>query len=62
MKHLLETNMEKGMLNYNETGYDGVTHTWDIIQTEVGRYLAESGQSKVGGRKAIKHEYDALCS
>ena len=28
--------MEKGMLNYNETGYDGVTHTWDIIQTEVG--------------------------
>ena len=35
MKHLLETNMEKGMLNYNETGYDGVTHTWDIIQTEV---------------------------
>ena len=36
VKHLLETNMEKGMLNYNETGYDGVTHTWDIIQTEVG--------------------------
>ena len=36
VKHLLETNMEKGMQNYNETGYDGVTHTWDIIQTEVG--------------------------
>ena len=26
------------------------------------RYLAESGQSKVGGRKAITHEYDVLCS
>merc|ERR1712079_878616 len=55
VKHLLETNMEKGMLNYNETGYDGVTHTWDIIQTEVGRYKIAS---KLGGRKAIKHEYD----
>ena len=31
--------MEKGMLNYNETGYDGVTHTWDIIQTEVGGWI-----------------------
>ena len=27
--------MEKGMQNYNETGFDGVTHTWDIIQYEV---------------------------
>ena len=35
VKHLLETNMEKGMTNYNETGYEGVTHTWDIIQYEV---------------------------
>ena len=23
------------MQNYNETGFDGVTHTWDIIQYEV---------------------------
>ena len=37
VKQLLETNMEKGMLNYNETGHDGVTHTWDIIQAEVCR-------------------------
>jgi len=35
VKHLLETNMEKGMQNYNETGFDGVTHTWDIIQYEL---------------------------
>ena len=35
MKELLYTNMEDGMKNYNQTGYEGVTHTWDIIQLEV---------------------------
>ena len=39
VKHLLETNMEKGMTNYNETGYEGVTHTWDIIQYEVSTII-----------------------
>ena len=37
VKDLLYTNMEKGMQNYNETGFEGVTHTWDIIQFEVKR-------------------------
>ena len=27
--------MEKGMKNYNQTGYEGVTKAWDIIQREV---------------------------
>jgi len=33
---LIEVNMEKGMQNYNQTGYDGVTKTWDIVQREIG--------------------------
>ena len=24
------------MTNYNQTGFDGVTKTWDIVQREVG--------------------------
>jgi len=32
---LLYDNMEMGMQNYNQTGYDGVTHTWDGIQHEL---------------------------
>ena len=33
-EHLLETNMEVGMQNYQAKGYEGVTHTWELIQTE----------------------------
>jgi len=36
VNYLIETNMEKGMTHYNETGYEGVTKTWDIIQRETG--------------------------
>ena len=32
---IINTNMEKGMQNYKQDDYDGVTHTWDIIQREV---------------------------
>ena len=32
---IINTNMEKGMQNYNQTDYDGVTRTWDLIQREV---------------------------
>ena len=32
---IINTNMEKGMQNYQQEDYDGVTHTWDIIQREV---------------------------
>ena len=35
VKGLLYDNMEDGMKNYNVSGYEGVTHTWDIIQLEV---------------------------
>ena len=29
-------NMEKGMTNYGKGGeFDGVTHTWDIVQKEL---------------------------
>jgi len=35
VKDLLYDNMEAGMRNYNESGYEGVTHTWDIIQLEL---------------------------
>jgi len=34
--HLVEKNMEKGMKNYNQTGHEGVTKTWDVIQREIG--------------------------
>ena len=32
---IINTNMEKGMQNYQQEDYDGVTRTWDIIQREV---------------------------
>ena len=32
---IVETNMEKGLLNYKVEGSEGVTQTWDIIQHEV---------------------------
>ena len=32
---LIYDNMELGMQNYNASGYEGVTHTWDVIQHEV---------------------------
>jgi len=32
---ILEHNMEKGMTNYNQTGADGVTKTWDLLQREM---------------------------
>jgi CD63 antigen len=35
MNELIEKNMEKGMKNYNQEGYEGVTKTWDIIQREI---------------------------
>ena len=35
MNVLIEKNMEKGMKNYKQPGYEGVTKTWDIIQREV---------------------------
>ena len=35
VNHIINTNMEKGMQNYNLPESDGVTHTWDIIQREV---------------------------
>merc|ERR1712038_1284723 len=28
--------MEGGMAHYNETGYEGVTKTWDVVQREIG--------------------------
>ena len=31
--------MEKGLLNYGNSEYEGVTRTWDIVQHEVGKYL-----------------------
>ena len=35
---MLEKNMEAGMQNYRVNGSEGVTHTWDIIQTEVCKW------------------------
>merc|ERR1712066_576201 len=35
VNHIINTNMEKGMQNYNLPESDGVTHTWDIIQREL---------------------------
>merc|ERR1711971_255035 len=32
---IINTNMEKGMQNYNQTDYEGVTRTWDLIQREL---------------------------
>eukprot|EP00088_Acartia_fossae_P001729 TRINITY_DN10689_c0_g1_i1.p1 TRINITY_DN10689_c0_g1~~TRINITY_DN10689_c0_g1_i1.p1 ORF type:complete len:246 (+),score=68.69 TRINITY_DN10689_c0_g1_i1:57-794(+) len=32
---LIEKNMEKGMKNYQQPGYEGVTKAWDIIQREI---------------------------
>ena len=27
--------MNEGMKNYGNVGFDGVTHTWDIVQKEI---------------------------
>jgi len=32
---IIETNMEKGLMNYNKEGSEGVTQTWDIAQHEL---------------------------
>jgi len=32
---IIETNMEKGLLNYGKEGYKGVTETWNIVQHEL---------------------------
>jgi len=32
---IIETNMEKGLMNYNKAGAEGVTQTWDIAQHEL---------------------------
>ena len=35
VKSLIYSNMERGMQNYNQTGFEGVTHTWDVLQHEL---------------------------
>merc|ERR1719430_1295199 len=35
LKAAVIKNMEAGMENYNSTGYDGVTMTWDVVQSEL---------------------------
>jgi len=32
---IIETDMEKGLMNYNKEGSEGVTQTWDIAQHEL---------------------------
>ena len=46
MNELIEKNMEKGMTNYNQTGFDGVTKTWDIVQREVGSRSSDNDFSE----------------
>ena len=35
VRGIIETNMEKGLLNFNKEGYRGVTETWNVVQHEV---------------------------
>jgi CD63 antigen len=32
---IIESNMEKGLMNYGKDGYKGVTETWNIVQHEL---------------------------
>ena len=32
---IVDENMEKGLINYAQDDYQGVTKTWDIVQHEV---------------------------
>ena len=74
---MVEHNMEKGMVNYNQTGYDGVTKTWDLIQREVApdylmsclkRLINKNGTLKdslilyVLGRSLVSFGNFAYCS
>lgn len=35
-RHQVVKNMNAGMTNYNKSAeFDGVTHTWDIVQNEL---------------------------
>lgn len=34
VRDIIETNMEKGLQNYNIPGFKGVTETWNIVQHE----------------------------
>jgi hypothetical protein len=38
VNHLVQTNMEKGMINYNANDHEGVTQTWDIMQENVSSF------------------------
>lgn len=44
---IVETNMEKGLLNYGKTGAEGVTETWNIIQHELNCCGAQEYQDWV---------------
>lgn len=35
VRGIIETNMEKGLLNFNKEGYRGVTETWNVVQHEM---------------------------
>ncbi len=35
VRSIIETNMERGLLNYGKEGYKGVTETWNIVQHDV---------------------------
>jgi len=39
LRSTIETNMEKGMLNFGKEHYKGVTETWNIVQHDVINYL-----------------------
>jgi hypothetical protein len=39
VNHLVQTNMEKGMINYKANDHEGVTQTWDIMQENVSSLL-----------------------
>ena len=39
VRGIIETNMEKGMQNFGEEGYRGVTETWNVVQHEVCLYV-----------------------
>ena len=43
VRGIIETNMEKGMQNFGEEGYRGVTETWNVVQHEVCLYMYVQG-------------------
>ena len=51
LNYVVAESMKKAMINYNETGYEGVTQTWDYSQHEVQLSVSQVVFFQIGSPK-----------